>query len=213
MHILIDIHIFTYLFNRSWIDTRWQQCFTLYTQTVHIIQRKENWEVRAVPRLTYIGKGKTITCNRNVHVHRETTANNQLNDRMTAKSNILFDVILRHTQPLDVIRNTTYSFHRGLRHTNRCSKYSDIRHQPHTHHITQHKTTDTNNTVHLLPRQYYSTSTGRSSGHTQWERIFYLLTVFFLWSFLTVILNFDNIFTYRTVQILPMIQRSAQCFA
>jgi hypothetical protein len=44
--------------------------------------------------------------------------------------------------------------------------------------------------------------------HTQWERIFYLLIVFFEWIFLTVILNFNNIFTYRTLKIPPA---QAQC--
>jgi hypothetical protein len=52
-------------------------------------------------------KGRLLNVTENFYSHREATANNQLNDRMTAKSNILFDVILRHTQPLDVIRNTT----------------------------------------------------------------------------------------------------------
>jgi hypothetical protein len=52
-------------------------------------------------------KGRLLNVIENFYIHKETAANNQLNDRMTAKPNILFDVILCHTQPLDVIRNTT----------------------------------------------------------------------------------------------------------
>jgi glycosyltransferase A (GT-A) superfamily protein (DUF2064 family) len=33
----------------------------IYTQTVHIIQRKENWEVRAVPRLCDLDPGICLT--------------------------------------------------------------------------------------------------------------------------------------------------------
>jgi hypothetical protein len=33
----------------------------IYTQTIHIIQRKENWEVRAVPRLCELYPGICIT--------------------------------------------------------------------------------------------------------------------------------------------------------
>jgi hypothetical protein len=33
----------------------------IYTQTVHIIQRKENWEVRAVPRLCELYPGICLT--------------------------------------------------------------------------------------------------------------------------------------------------------
>jgi hypothetical protein len=40
-------------------------------------------------------------------LHRETTANNQLDENMTTKPNIFFDVILRHTQPPHVTHNTT----------------------------------------------------------------------------------------------------------
>jgi hypothetical protein len=52
-------------------------------------------------------KGRLLNVIENIYIHTETAANNQLNDRMTAKSNIFFDVILRHIQALDVIRNTT----------------------------------------------------------------------------------------------------------
>jgi hypothetical protein len=33
----------------------------IYTQTVHIIQRKKNWEVRAVPRLCELYPGICLT--------------------------------------------------------------------------------------------------------------------------------------------------------
>jgi hypothetical protein len=33
----------------------------IYTQTIHIIQRKENWEVRAVPRLCELYPGICLT--------------------------------------------------------------------------------------------------------------------------------------------------------
>jgi hypothetical protein len=42
--------IYDDIYNRSWVDTQWQQYIT-HTQTVHIIQRKESWEVREVPYL------------------------------------------------------------------------------------------------------------------------------------------------------------------
>jgi hypothetical protein len=45
-----------YTFNRSWVDTQWQQYIThLHTNSTHNSEKgkivKENWEVRAVPRL------------------------------------------------------------------------------------------------------------------------------------------------------------------
>jgi hypothetical protein len=33
----------------------------IYTQTVHIIQRNENWEVRALPRLCELYRGICLT--------------------------------------------------------------------------------------------------------------------------------------------------------
>jgi hypothetical protein len=44
------------IFNRSWVETRWQQYIThLHTNSTHNTEkgkiRKENWEVQAVPRL------------------------------------------------------------------------------------------------------------------------------------------------------------------
>jgi hypothetical protein len=61
--------------------------------SMHILRTAEN--------------GRLLNVIEKFYFHTETTANNQLNDRMTAEYNILFDVILRHTQPLEVIRNTT----------------------------------------------------------------------------------------------------------
>jgi hypothetical protein len=44
-------------------------------------------------------KGKLLNTIENFYIHRETIANNQLNEKMTTKSNIIFDIILQHTQP------------------------------------------------------------------------------------------------------------------
>jgi hypothetical protein len=47
-----------YIFNRSWVDTRWQQYIThLHTNSTHNTEKGKNWEVRAVPRLCelYVG--------------------------------------------------------------------------------------------------------------------------------------------------------------
>jgi hypothetical protein len=41
-------------------------------------------------------KGRLLNAIENIYIHRETTANNQLNENMTIKPNIIFDVILRH---------------------------------------------------------------------------------------------------------------------
>jgi hypothetical protein len=92
-------------------------------------------------------KRRLLNMIENFYVHSETIANNQLTDRMTAKSNILFDVIVRHTQPLDVILSPRPTPYKPLQYI--------LRYRPpatHTHHITQHKTTDTNSPVHRLPR-------------------------------------------------------------
>jgi hypothetical protein len=51
-------------------------------------------------------KGRLLNTIENFYIHRETGANNQLNEKMTTKPNIIFDVILRHTQPCDVTHNT-----------------------------------------------------------------------------------------------------------
>jgi hypothetical protein len=51
-------------------------------------------------------KGRLLNTIENFYIHRETTANNQLDEKMTTKPNIIFDVILRHTQPPDVTHNT-----------------------------------------------------------------------------------------------------------
>jgi hypothetical protein len=55
------IYIYIYVFNRNWVDTWWQRYITHFTQTVHIIQRKENWEVRALPRLCGLYPGICLT--------------------------------------------------------------------------------------------------------------------------------------------------------
>jgi hypothetical protein len=52
-------------------------------------------------------KGRLLNIIENFYNHRETMANNQLTEKMTTKSNIIFDVIVCHTQPLDVIQNAT----------------------------------------------------------------------------------------------------------
>jgi hypothetical protein len=52
-------------------------------------------------------KGRLLNTIENFYIHRETMANNQLSEKMTTKPNIIFHVIIRHTQPLDVTHNTT----------------------------------------------------------------------------------------------------------
>jgi hypothetical protein len=53
-------------------------------------------------------KGRLLNTIENFYMHRETVANNQLNDKMTTKPNPVFDAIIRHTQappPPDVTHN------------------------------------------------------------------------------------------------------------
>jgi hypothetical protein len=52
-------------------------------------------------------KGRILNTIENFYIHRETVANNQLSNKMTIKPNIIFDAIIRHTQPPDVTHNTT----------------------------------------------------------------------------------------------------------
>jgi hypothetical protein len=52
-------------------------------------------------------KGRLLNTIENFYIHIETTANKQLNENKTTKLNIIFDIILRHTQPPDVTQNTT----------------------------------------------------------------------------------------------------------
>jgi hypothetical protein len=52
-------------------------------------------------------KGRLLNTIENFYIHRETVANNQLNEKMTTKPNIIFDVILRYTQPPDITHNKT----------------------------------------------------------------------------------------------------------
>jgi hypothetical protein len=52
-------------------------------------------------------KGRPLNTVENLYIHRETVTNNQLNERMTTKPIIIMNVILHHTQPLNITRNTT----------------------------------------------------------------------------------------------------------
>jgi hypothetical protein len=51
-------------------------------------------------------KGRLLNTIENFYIHKETVANNQLNDKMT-KPNPIFDAIIRHMQPHDVTCNAT----------------------------------------------------------------------------------------------------------
>jgi hypothetical protein len=44
-----------------WLTSGSSSTLHIYTQTVHIIQRKENWEVLAVPRLCELYPGICFT--------------------------------------------------------------------------------------------------------------------------------------------------------
>jgi hypothetical protein len=47
-------------------------------------------------------KGRLLNTIENFDINRETVANNQLNEKMTAIPNTILDVIIHHTQPRDV---------------------------------------------------------------------------------------------------------------
>jgi hypothetical protein len=50
-------------------------------------------------------KGRLLNTIENFYIHKETVANNQLNDKMTTKPNPIFDAVLHHMQPYDVRHN------------------------------------------------------------------------------------------------------------
>jgi hypothetical protein len=72
-------------------------------------------------------KGRLLNTIENFYIHRETTANNQLNEKMITKPNNIFDVILQHTQPPDVTHNTT-------NRSPTTATAVHTRHQPPPHH-------------------------------------------------------------------------------
>jgi hypothetical protein len=59
--ILYYIMLYDDIFNRNWVNTRWQQYIAHLHTTVHIIQRKEYWEVQAMPCLCELYPGICLT--------------------------------------------------------------------------------------------------------------------------------------------------------
>jgi hypothetical protein len=111
-------------------------------------------------------KGRLLNAIENFYIHREIMANNQLNETRKTKPNIVFDVIIRHTQPLTshttkltgLPPRPSYTSHRNTYtpvtaiHTRHRSTHQSSQYTPDTshHHITQHRALDKYTSDHHL---------------------------------------------------------------
>jgi hypothetical protein len=116
-------------------DHRYNGGKSLYTKHLldhnHLSQSTDN----SLHILCTAQKGRLLNVIRNFYSHRETVVNNQLNEKMTTKSNIILVMIIRHTQPpLTSYRMQHNRTLIGIRATPTTTMH--IRHQPPPHHST-----------------------------------------------------------------------------
>jgi hypothetical protein len=68
-------------------------------------------------------KGRLFNTTDNFYNHKETVANNQLNNKMMTKPNPIFDAVIHHMQPHDIIHNATNQIPKRYSHTDHGSTH------------------------------------------------------------------------------------------